>query len=102
MGTKTTEQIIGPYMLYKTSGCEIAEDKGEGYFMGLYDAVGGQVCQDCGLVEVCKAPDVIRLAVLKYREKLLSKAPAKTNAELAKEHGISKRQVAKMRREGKL
>lgn len=82
----------------KEDGCELAEPKE--IFLGIYAATAGHPCDGCLLGE-CNL-------LKRFQEEdrnhvnlgtLLERVKIKTNAELAAELGISKRQAAKINRE---
>ena len=81
---------------YLKEGCELANPQAA-VLIGIYHASGGQPCKECGC-KPCKVFD--KFSKTRSRKPVASNV--KTNAEIAKERGISKRQVAKMRKEGKI
>ena len=74
------------------SGCELSK-----YFPELYDRTDGDPCIACGGRNECTIP----LKSINH-QKPRAKIQTETNAEIATRLGISKRQVAKRRKEGTL
>lgn len=83
---------------YRKVDCQLWKDN-PAIFMGLYKEVNGNVCDGCGfnLSNECKGYREIAL-IKNHQTAGLRKY--KTNAELAAELGVSKRQVSKMRKFG--
>lgn len=73
-------------------GCELSR-----YFPGLYQVTAGDPCKDCATVSTC--PVKIKLST---KPKINPSIPTETNAQIAARLGITKRQVAKRRKEGTL
>lgn len=87
------------------SECELKDPPD--VFLYIYKASGGNPCFECAYNEkTVDRPDGCPVRAELQRRRLPGgppKAPKpKTNAELAKEMGVSKRQVAKMRAKGEL
>jgi hypothetical protein len=84
-----------PYTDYIRSSCELAKEK---MFLGLWQITGEYPCNGCGY-EKCRARKELEI------KNTLKPIPGKhfeTNAQIASRLGVSKRQVAKMRRDGRL
>ncbi len=71
-------------------------------FVGLLSETSGQVCDGCGIKENCTPVTFSKVSISDISTTLQSIPHTKTNAELAQELGISKRQVAKRRKRGEL
>jgi len=89
-------------MAQPNSGCDVAEGMDIIMFKGLFEITGGNICPECVERDQC---------AFQERRKSLKKAAHavrfgnhghKTNAEYATDMGVSKRQVAKMRKRGEL
>jgi len=86
------------------SGCKLVEECGYAIFKGVFDHSGGDPCNGCPYEEgpKCQFLITIKLKASQRRRENFGKVSFKTNAKIAEEKGISKRQVAKMRRRGLL
>lgn len=84
---------------YRDAGCILLESIEGTAFMGLHQVTNGNVCKECTYKSSCAAKVAIERA---KQQGTPITSPAKTNAELAKKLGVSKRQVAKMRAAGTL
>jgi hypothetical protein len=87
------------------SECQLKEPKD--VFLYIYKASGGNPCFECAYNEKTKEhPEGCPVRAELMRRRLPGAPPKppgpKTNAELAKELGVSKRQVAKMRARGEI
>ncbi len=89
-------------MIRPNSGCTLANEMKFVMFQGLFKLTNGDPCEGCPHYSGCE-----------FLQKLLNTAHARrmwnfklhsheTNAEIAKRMGMSKRQVAKMRKKGEL
>lgn len=84
------------------SGCDLVESCGFVTFREIFEKSNGDPCDECADNNSCTFK-----ARQKEQQKLkrianFGKVPFKTNAKIAEEKGISKRQVSKMRRRGLL
>ena len=82
---------------YLLNGCELCSPSLE-MFILVYAATGGNPCNGCNCKGTCKAWSLINHPAAK----LHPTKKVETNADIAERLNISKRQVAKMRREGTL
>ncbi len=84
-------------MMAPNSGCKLADGPiiNKTMFAGVFDQANGNVCDGCSHNSNCSA----KSKFINYTgDPRLKQGP--TNAELAKKHGISKRQASKMRAAG--
>jgi hypothetical protein len=84
-----------PYTDYIRSSCELA---GQSIFLGLWKATGEYPCGGCGY-KTCPTRKELEF---KNTPKPIPGKHFETNAQIASRLGVSKRQVAKMRRDGRL
>jgi len=91
-------------LIRPNSGCKLVEECGYAIFKGVFDHSGGDPCNGCAYEEGsrCQFLATIKLKASQSRRENFGKVSFKTNAEIAEEKGISKRQVAKMRKRGEL
>jgi hypothetical protein len=89
-------------MIRPGSGCDLAEGREYGYFAGIWKLTGGNPCKGCFTKGYCGFMKKYRQKDKDQRVADFGKHAHKTNAELAAELGVSKRQIAKMRKRGKL
>ena len=82
------------------SSCQLKNPRVE-ILIGIYHATNGSPCDGCGYKYDCQARHEIELAAMKNK-RFNSLKVTETNSQIAKRLGISKRQVSKMRKEGKL
>lgn len=73
--------------------CELSR-----YFPGLYQVTAGDPCKDCATVLTCPVREKLKTKAVTVSAKI----PVETNAQIAARLGITKRQVAKRRKEGTL
>lgn len=88
-------------MDYLKAGCELARNPGPIPFHALYFECkkrGQAVCYECAVTECTAYKQLLLGAPLRAHQM----RQAKTNAQLAIELGISKRQLSKMRKRGEL
>ena len=81
--------------------CELQRPRRD-LFVDLYYVTNGRPCDDCSIRHNCQARHDLELiaknsAITKKTKNLKTN---KTNQELADEHGVSKRQISKMRKLG--
>ncbi len=89
--------------VFLTKGCELANPE-SAILIDIYNQTNGDPCNGCGYISDCE----LYRKLGRYSKK--NSRPGRThnlksvatNAEIAEEKGISKRQAAKLRREGKL
>ena len=99
-------ELVETYTKFYSAGCELALEMEPNYFLGLYGMAlkkNETICTGCfhsNHGQSCNAKK--QMTDVKKREAQGIKNPEKTNAEWASELGVSKRQVAKMRRLGEL
>jgi len=84
---------------YINNGCELQRPS-MGTFVLVYQKSGGDPCRECNCKDTCKAWPLINHPTSKLQP--ASSAKVETNADIAARLGISKRQVAKLRKAGKL
>ena len=100
------EDVIDVYTNFHSNGCKLAEDMPPSAFLGLYGMAkqkDGSVCVGCAFSNhgnSCSAKK--KMDDTNRRKSKGISNPEKTNAEWAAELGVTKRQVARMRKEGKL
>jgi hypothetical protein len=86
---------------YMKVECEFKKDPSGKILPGLWRYANGNICETgCGSFRNGKCPGYIELLILKKNRLVEKQGP--TNAELAKVLGVTKRQVAKLRRSGEL
>lgn len=78
----------------KDIGCELSHPPA--IFYAIYNLTNGYPCDDCGYNDNCAAVKQFN----KEDSKTVSGAWFKTNAEIARELGVSKRQASKLKRRG--
>ncbi len=89
--------------VFLNKGCELANPE-PAVLIDIYDQSGGDPCNGCGCISGCE----LYRKLGRYSKKNSKPGRARdlksiaTNAEIAEKKGISKRQAAKLRREGKL
>jgi len=86
-------------MIRPGSGCEFAKDFN--VFRVIFKLTNGNPCKGCGDSSGCEFLKKTMVKIVGHEgvRRLLGR---KTNAELAKELGVSKRQIAKMRKRGEI
>ncbi len=83
---------------YRKIGCKVW-DSNPGLFKNIYDAVDGNICEECGHgKQSCPGGEAL-LMNIKHNGPYID---PRTNAEIATDTGLSKRQISKMRKAGKL
>lgn len=86
-------------MIRPKSGCDLANDYG--YFKGIWDSSNGNPCWGCGS-NPCAFLNKKEAKTKEKRKAKFMKVDFQTNAELAKEMGITKRQVSRLKKRGEL
>ena len=86
-------------MIRPGSGCELAGEMA--VFQVIFAMSQGNPCLGCGFAKGCEflKKTMVKLVGHEAVRRLIG---GKTNAELAKEKGVSKRQIAKMRKRGEI
>ncbi len=87
-----------PYTDYIRSSCELAKEK---MFLGLWQVTGEYPCPGCAYENSCRARKELEFKNNPNKSPIPGKH-FETNAQIASRLGVSKRQVAKMRRDGRL
>lgn len=87
------------YKSFVNASCFLAKGMDPVYFVGLYQETNNKICVGCAWEPGCVAKVTIKRA--QQRGTPITTLH-KTNAQLAKELNVSKRQVAKMRAAGTL
>ena len=80
------------------SGCELA--KSLAVFKGIWRLTNEKPCLGCGFRIGCSFLEKILQEDVREKKENFGKVNFKTNAQVAKEKGISKRQASKLRRKG--
>ena len=80
------------------SGCELA--KSLATFKGLWRFTNEKPCLGCGFRIDCSFLKRISLEDIIKKKEFFNRPHFKTNAQFAKEKGVSKRQASKLRRKG--
>jgi len=71
-------------------------------FIGLWGATGGDICETgCPYFNNGRCRGCLELRGTQIINNAKPKTPKFTNADLAKKFGVSKRQISKMRRDGR-
>ena len=89
-------------MIKPDSGCQLVREMPFLIFTGIFARTGGDPCEGCFYNNDCS---FLRKKVHKEKQKRqdnFGKVSFKTNAEIAKEKGKTKRQVSKMRKRGEI
>jgi hypothetical protein len=89
-------------MIRPQSGCELAEDLQFSVFKHIYDTSNGDPCDGCAHKQGCAFLTSQAHNESSRRRENFGKVGFETNAKIAERLGISKRQVAKMRKKGEL
>ncbi len=89
-----------PFFSWYSTGCNY-HDENQDKFKRAYQLYNGNPCQVCVYKNTCKKLSD-KKSWLAGEIYIAPSTEVKTNAEIAKELGISKRQVAKMRKRGEL
>lgn len=82
------------------SSCELKQPS-VNILIGVYNATNGHPCEGCALKKDCGARHNLELSKQHHR-RFQPSVRTETNADTAKRLGISKRQVSKMRKLGKI
>ncbi|KKM89178.1 hypothetical protein LCGC14_1251160 [marine sediment metagenome] len=91
-------------MIRPNSGCALAKGSGFTVFQGLFKLTNGKPCWGCAynIPNECEFLRKQLDAAHTRRRWNFNQHSHETNAEIAKRMGMSKRQVAKMRKKGEL
>jgi hypothetical protein len=85
---------------YVRNGCEL-QNPSMKMFEQVYSMSGGNPCDGCNCKDTCNAWPLVNTSSSKSQP-TTSTEKVETNAEIAARLGISKRQVAKRRKQGQL
>lgn len=87
-------------MLRPDSGCTLANNYA--VFRGIFELTGGNPCGGCGYYNGCEFLQKQSEAAHARRVRNFGQHSHETNTEISKRMGVSKRQVAKMRKNKEL
>ncbi len=89
-------------MIRPDSECILANKMKFAMFKGLFDLTNGDPCEGCAYYSGCEFLRKRLNTAHSRRVRNFALHSYETNAEIAKRMGMSKRQVAKMRKKGEL
>lgn len=89
-------------MIRPNSGCTLADEMKFTMFQGIFRLAAGNPCDGCSYHSGCEFLREQLNAAHSRRVRNFGQHSHETNAEIAKRMGMSKRQVAKMRKKGEL
>ena len=94
---------IIPLSVYYERDCQLVQDMATTKitFAGLHHACRGFPCEGCPHQIGCSHYLILTPPPKRVIKQKIGK-PGPTNAELAKKHGVTKRQISKMRKQGLL
>uniref|UniRef100_A0A6M3LE98 Uncharacterized protein n=1 Tax=viral metagenome TaxID=1070528 RepID=A0A6M3LE98_9ZZZZ len=85
------------------SGCKLAKSLPDIGFAELYRLANSDPCRECAYrTNQCEFLKKVEQQKRDEKEELFGRVRFETNAQIAEKRGISKRQVSKLRRSGKL
>lgn len=88
------------YKFFKDNGCNLAKNMDANYFTALCVAANMKICEGCWTEGRCGCEKKVRNLATKGAPSNKLKEAVKTNAQWAVQLGVTKRQVAKLRKEG--